>query len=154
MPEGSSSRSSTRLVVVIVLIVVVVAGGAFAIYKLTRTSESNDPASVVAQKAFRALQNGDRSTLRELSTSEGMRQLQAIDAGELDGLRFSPPCPFVAPDPPTRGCTWSRPGGQLTMQLVVDDEHWLVDAAELGAAGLPPDTSAGATTSSSTTTTG
>ena len=131
------SSSSSRTIIIVVIAVLVLAGGGFVAYKLTNKRDTGVPAAVVAQKVKNAVVKGDQTTIDKLTTAQGKTEIAPLD-GKLDGLKFSQ-CglaPFVKVT--TKLCTFSRPGGQLSLFLTKSKGKWLVDSAKLGPAALPP----------------
>lgn len=143
--SGTKKRSPALVIGIVIVVVVVLAGGAYVIYKLTDKHEIK-PAAVTAKAVFVDLQKGDAGQARSDSTPAGQNALRTITADDVNGLVFGG-CKAFPGDQPTRLCIWSRPGGQLSMSLVLKGDDWKVDNAQIGPAGLPP-----ATDSSSPTT--
>jgi hypothetical protein len=137
-PEGRRGISAGAKLAIAIAVVIVLAGGGYAIYKLTNKTEQQ-PAFETAKEVFAALESGDTAAAEDRATEAGATALAAIGREDLDGLAFSGCSPYPG-EPPTRVCTWTRPGGQLTIALELDDKKWLVTKAEIGPAGLPPET--------------
>ena len=135
---STMANPRTRMIIIAVLVVVVIAGGSFVAYKLTNKKEVAPPASQAATKVKKALIAGDRSTVVANSTPKGATQLEALKPAELRGLTFGSCTVVPALLVKTKVCTFTRPGGQLTMTLIRRPDKWWVDAASVGPAGLPP----------------
>jgi hypothetical protein len=135
--DAPSRRSPAVVAAIVIVVVVVLAGGAFVVYKLTDKKSFGDPPYKVAKTVFAAAEKGDRAVLADNSTAAGTSQLQALDAKSLQGMTFAKCAPFAGAKP-TRLCTYTRPGGQLLLRLVVVDSAWKVDQATLGAAAVTP----------------
>ncbi|MEP6624312.1 MAG: hypothetical protein ABJC79_07700 [Acidimicrobiia bacterium] len=130
--------SSTRTIIIAVVVVIALAGGAFVVYKLTNKKDVGTPAVIIAQTARKAAQTGDLAKLTKVTTADGKSEM-ALLKGKLSGLVWT----NCVPNPYVNGgklCTFTRPGGQLSIGLVKPNGKWLVASARLGAAGLPPTT--------------
>ena len=140
VPTSSGSElsrpSSTRTVIIVVLAVVVLAGAAFVVYKLTNKRDTGESFQVVAHKVETALVHGDRATIEKYSTAQGIADLEKITKQDVSGLTFATCGPLLGVR--TKGCTWVRPGGQLSLVLTVPDAKFLVSSAKIGPAGLAP----------------
>jgi hypothetical protein len=123
---------------IVIAVVIVLAGGAFVVYKLTNKKDVGEPAYKAAQKAEAAIASGKLSGIAV--TARGKQQIAVIKASEVSGFTFAKCTPFPG-TPPTRVCTWTRPGGQLSMALVRSGTTWQVDKVAIGPAGLPPTSS-------------
>jgi hypothetical protein len=143
--EGGSSRPSWLVPVIVIVAVVVLVGGAFVVYKLTKSTSSAEAPYVVVHRTVVAIKGGQSPKSSDTS-GQGEAELDAITAQDLEGLQFGG-CQALPQAPNTARCIWSRPGGQMTMSLSKTDGHWKITGAGLGPAGLPPDDS---TTASST----
>ena len=136
----AKASSSTRTIAIVIIVVLIVAGGAFVIYKLTNKKDVGLPAYGVANAVVRGVTSGDQAAVDKNTTAKG-RASVALLKGKLSGLKLSGCIP--APDvggAKTKLCTFSRPGGQLSVALTRPKDVWLVSAAVLGPAGLPPTT--------------
>jgi hypothetical protein len=146
-PETPAPASPTRkgrspgvVAAIVIVVVIALVGGAFVVYKLTKSKEEVTPMLQVAKRTVAAIKSGDSAELRTLSTGQGTTQLLALKPADVDGITIiAPSCKIFAASTPTRVCTASRPGGQLTLRLVVTDGAWKVDSANVGPAGLPPE---------------
>ena len=127
--------ATTAIAVVVALIIL--AGGSYALYKATRTNDETTPATTTAQRVFSLWQNGDRNAASESMTPVALKDLFAIKATESKGLAFKGCKKTTAAFFP-KLCVWSRPGGQLSMQLIVEDKKNLIDAVSYGTNALPP----------------
>jgi hypothetical protein len=132
-------RSPGVVAAIVIIVVIALVGGAFVIYKLTKSKDEATPMLQVAKDTVAAIKSGDTAELRSLSTGQGTAQLLALKPGDVNGITIiAASCKLFAASTPTRVCTASRPGGQLTLRLVVTDGAWKVDSANVGPAGLPP----------------
>jgi hypothetical protein len=136
-----SKRSPAIVAAIVIVIVIALAGGAFVVYKLTKSKDQPVAYPVVAHKVLDAVKAGDTATIRSNSTGQGTAQLLAFKRNSLDGFKLVvTDCkPFQAKTP-TRVCTVTRPGGQLGLRLIFTSGAWRVDLATVGPAGLPPKT--------------
>jgi hypothetical protein len=142
--SGSTKRSPAFVAVVVVVIVAVLAGGGFVVYKLTN-KHTQTPAFEVAKVAITDIKSGQQAKITAVSTPKGAAAIAKLDPTSVNGLVFAKCKPFPG-KVPTRLCTWTRPGGQLTMALVKSGDTWKVDDVKIGPAGLPPATGAGTST--------
>jgi len=132
----TTKRSPAVVAIAIILVLSLLGGGGYVIYKLTNKTQ-RAPAFQVAKDAVAAIGSGNSAKLGDLSTSSGKVALVKITANDVKGLTFGGCKAFPGKDP-TRLCVWSRPGGQLSMSVILLNKNWKVDAAEIGPAGLPP----------------
>ena len=136
-PKGK--RSPAVVAAIVIVVVIVLAGGAFVVYKLTKSKDEPTPAVKVAKETVAAIQAGDDVKLRAVSTGDGTTQLLALKSSDAEGVTLTAAsCQRFASKTPTRICTAARPGGQLQLRLVFTSGDWLVDQANVGPAGLPP----------------
>jgi hypothetical protein len=134
-----TKRSPGVVAAIVIVIVIALVGGGLLVYKLTKSKDTPDTAVVVAHKVTAAIGSGNTATLRSLSTGEGTTQLLVLKPNSASGIKFvARDCkPFPA-KLPTRVCTATRPGGQLSIRLIFTSGAWKVDQVNVGAAGLPP----------------
>jgi hypothetical protein len=132
-------RSPGVVAAIVIVVVIVLVGGGFVIYKLTKSKDDATPMLQVAKDTVAAVKSGDAAQLRSLSTGAGTAQLLALKPGDVDGITIiAASCKIYAASTPTRVCTATRPGGQLSLRLVVTGGAWKVDLANVGPAALPP----------------
>jgi hypothetical protein len=144
-PAGSEPKKKTNLVpilIVIGVIVVVIIG--VGVWKLTSSDSSSTAASGpppirLAKDLYNAWQANDRTAAAADATPAAVTQIFAIPASDGEGLTFGG-CsrPTNAQFP--KACIYTRPGGQLTMSVNPVAGKRTITKVELGAAGLPPDT--------------
>ena len=146
--SSRSRRSPAVIGAIVVAVVLVLAGGAFVVYKLTKTNDAGQPAYKVAKDVQKALDAHNTARLTTLSTPAGRAALLKLTSDDVNGMTFGG-CSANGRTPPSKSCVFDRPGGQLTIVLVRSGKDWKVKAATLGAAGLPP-TSTGTATPSTT----
>ncbi len=139
-PATSSRRSPAVIGAIVVAVVLVLAGGAFVVYKLTKSNDAGQPAYKVAHEVQTALESHNTARITTLSTPAGKAALLKLSSNEVQGLTFGG-CSAIKGTPASKGCVFDRPGGQLTMVLVKSGKDWKVNAATLGPAGLPPTSS-------------
>jgi len=145
-PAAPSKRSPGVVAAIVIVVVIVLVGGAFLVYKLTKSKDEPTPAVKVAKTVTAAIASGNTAVIRSNSTGQGTTQLVAMKPSDASGLTLvARDCKPFAAKTPTRVCTVTRPGGQLQLRLIFTGGAWKVDLANLGPAGLPP-------TSTSTTT--
>ena len=136
-PKGK--RSPALVAAIVIVVVIVLAGGAFVVYKLTKSKDEPTPAVKVAKETIAAIQSGDDAKLRALSTGNGTTQLLALTSSDAEGVTLTAGnCQLLAAKSAIRVCTATRPGGQLQLRLVFTSGDWLVNQANVGPAGLPP----------------
>jgi hypothetical protein len=136
---ASSKRSPGVVAAIVIVVVIALAGGAFLVYKLTKTKDEPAPALRVAKEVVAAVAAGDAAVLRSHSTGEGTTQLLALQPDDAGGVKLTAAsCKPFAARTPTRVCTATRPGGQLALRLIFTDGAWTVDFANVGPIGLPP----------------
>ena len=131
------SSSTTRTIIIVVVAVVILAGGAFVVYKLTNKKDSGIPAVVVAQKVKNAVAKNNQAVIDQNTNAQGKTEVAALK-GKVDGLKFGQcgPAPFVKVT--TKLCTFTRPGGQLSLFLITPNGKWIVSSAKLGPAAVTP----------------
>jgi hypothetical protein len=149
---ASKKSSSSRMIIIIVLAVVVLAGGAFVIYKLTNKKDSGVPAAIVAMKVKNAVTNDNQVVIAQYTTAEGKVEVAALK-GKADSLVFGKCDAAPSAKVTTKVCTFTRPGGQLSLVLVQPNGKWLVSSATLGPTGVTPTASSTTSTPSTSTTT-
>jgi hypothetical protein len=141
-PGAPASKKRNLVPIIIVVAVVVVIVGGLALWRVTSDSgdEAGKPAGQSAKALFKAWEDDDRAAAAVVATPNGVTTIFAIDASEGSGLQFDA-CTPTGDDPFPKECVWTRPGGQLTMTVEKDGDTPKVTNVDLGAAGLPPDTS-------------
>jgi hypothetical protein len=137
--DTKKGRSPGVIIAIVIIVVVVLVGGGIAIYKLTKSKDEPTAVIVVAKNTTAAVASGNDATIRSLSTGNGTTQLLALSPDSVNGFTFvARNCAPVQGSEPTRVCTTSRPGGQLTLRLVFVDSEWKVDEATVGPAAVTP----------------
>jgi hypothetical protein len=137
--KAPSKRSPGVVAAIIIVVVIVLAGGAFVVYKLTKSKDEPTPALKVAKTVTAAVASGNTVVLRSNSTGQGTSQLIAMKPADASGFTLvARDCKPFAAKTATRVCTVTRPGGQLQLRLIFTGGAWKVDLANIGAAGLPP----------------
>jgi hypothetical protein len=149
--DSGSSRPSWLIPVIVVVVIVVLAAGAFVVYKLTDTKETAEAPITVVHRVVVAVRADKPSQANSDLTGAATGQVSSLTANQINGLKFNA-CVPVPQQPNARLCTWSRPGGQMSMALVKVNGHWKVNNVVIGPAGLPPATDTSGSTTSSTTT--
>jgi hypothetical protein len=136
-PQPTKSSSSTRTIIIVVVAVIILAGGGFVVYKLTNKKDAGTPAVVVAQKVRKAVVSGDQAVIDKNTTAQGKAELAPLK-GKLGGVKFAQcgPAPFVTNG--TKMCTFTQPGGQLSIFLTPSKKTWLVSSAKFGPVAVTP----------------
>ncbi|MGZ4675309.1 MAG: hypothetical protein ACXVJ7_02035 [Acidimicrobiia bacterium] len=138
--SGTTGRFSPAMKwIAVILVIVLLGGGAFVVYKLTDTKELGTPPFKVAAQVKDAIASGNTATITKLTTAKGRTEASKLTAADVNGMTGLTCAPFSA-KPPTRVCTWSRPGGQLSMAVVRIGSDWKVETATVGPAATTPTT--------------
>lgn len=137
--DEGSSRPSWLIPVIVIVVIVVLVGGAVVVYKLTKSKSSAESAYTVAHRTVVAIKGG-KSPSGADATSEGQAALSKITANDLSGLTLVA-CKAVSGTTNARVCTWTRPGGQMTMSLTQTGGHWKVTNVTIGSAATTPTSS-------------
>jgi hypothetical protein len=136
---GPKKRSPGVVAAIVIVVVIALVGGAFVVYKLTKSKDTPTPYLKVAKEVVAGIKAGDTGQLRALSTGQGTTQLLALKPSDAGGVTITAAsCKVFGAKQPTRICTATRPGGALSFRLVFASNAWKVDLATLGPAGLPP----------------
>jgi len=140
-PAAPTKRSPGVVAAIVIVVVIVLVGGAFVVYKLTKSKDQPAPMLKVAKTVTAAIASGNTAVLRSNSTGQGTSQLVALKSSDASGLKVvAADCkPFAAKNA-TQICTMTRPGGQLQLRLIFTSGAWKVDLANVGPTGLPPTT--------------
>jgi hypothetical protein len=133
-------RNWVPIIIVVGVIVLIVIG--VGVWRLTSddSAEAGKPAGQSAKAVFAGWQNGNRAAAARFASDEAVTKLFAISTSDASGLRFGG-CSPTTDDPFPRECVWSRPGGELTMEVEKQGDTPIVTKVTYGPAGLPPDTS-------------
>jgi hypothetical protein len=141
-PSAPADKKRNLVPIIIVVAVVVIIGVGLAAWRLTSDSSESagKPAGQSAKALFKAWQDDDRAAAAVVATPDAVTAIFAIDASEASGLEFAE-CTPTGDGPFPKECVWTRPGGELTMTVEKEGDTPEVTNVDLGAAGLPPDTS-------------
>jgi hypothetical protein len=136
---AKKKRNLVPIIIVVVVIVVVIAGA--GIYKLTKSKSTNEatgpPPARVAKNVYAAWQANDQAAAAKDATPAAVTKLFAYKPSEGTGLVFGS-CTKVGSNPLPKACTFSRPGGALTLTIGrVNDKRTVINA-KLGAAATTP----------------
>jgi hypothetical protein len=139
--DGAKKKSNLVPILIVVGIVVIVAIAA-GVYFLTRDSGGADKATGkapprIAKDLYAAWQNGDRAAAAKVATPQAVTQIFAINTAEGSGLTFDG-CRKTGTQPVPKVCTYSRPGGELTITVSVVEGKRVASAATLGPAATTP----------------
>ena len=134
-------RNWVPIIIVVGVIVLIVIG--VGVWRVTSddSAEAGKPAGQSAKAVFAAWENGNRAAAARFAEDEAVTKLFAISTSDASGLRFGG-CSATGDDPFPKECVWSRPGGELTMEVEKQGDTPIVTNVTYGPAGLPPDTSA------------
>jgi hypothetical protein len=140
--DGGGKKKSNLVPLLIVLGVVVVVAIAAGAYFLTRDSGGSDKAAGkapprIAKDLYAAWQGGDQAAAARVATSGAVTQIFAIQKDEGSGLTFAG-CKKAGTEPLPKVCTYSRPGGELTVTVSVVDGKRQASAVKLSAAATTP----------------
>jgi hypothetical protein len=140
--EAGAKKKSNLVPILIVLGIVVVVAIAAGVYFLTRDSGGSDApkgkaAGKITKDLYSAWQSGDRSAAAADATPQAVTAIFAIDKGEGAGLEFDG-CQKTGSNPFPKTCTYSRPGGELTVTVSVVDGQRKATAVKLGPAATTP----------------
>src|SRR3954469_1984636 len=134
-----AKRSRGVVVAVVIVVVIALVGGAFLVYKLTKSKDEPTPVVKVAKEVVAAIKSGDKGQLQSLSSGQGTTQLLALKSSDVNGFTLTAAsCKPFPQKEPTRVCIATRPGGQLQLRLVFTDNAWKVDLANYGPSFLQP----------------
>jgi hypothetical protein len=140
--SGPKKRSPGVVAAIVIVVVIALVGGAFLVYKLTKSKDTPTPSLKVAKELVAAIKSSDTGQIRALSTGQGTTQLLALKPSDAGGVKITAAsCKAFGAKQPTRICTATRPGGALSIRLVFANNTWKADLATLGPAGLPPTSS-------------
>jgi hypothetical protein len=143
--DGAKKKSNLVPILIVLGIVLIVAIAA-GVYFLTRDSGGSDApkgaaAGKISKDLYAAWQSGDRSAAAANATPQAVTAIFAIDKNQGRGLEFGG-CAKAGTNPFPKTCTYSRPGGDLTITVSVLDGQRKATAVKLGPAATTP-TSAG-----------
>jgi hypothetical protein len=128
------------LIIVGVVVVAIIAAGVYLLTKSDSTAKGV-PAGVTAKGLYKAWQKGDQAAAAKFANSDATATIFAIKTSDAGGLQFGG-CASTGSSGFPKECTWSRPGGELTMKLQKNGKKAQVTKVTYGPAGTTP-TSAG-----------
>jgi hypothetical protein len=141
-PDDTKKKKSNLVPILIVVGIVVVIAIAAGAYFLTRDSGGADQATGkapprIAKDLYAAWQSGDQAAAAKVATPEAVTQIFAIKTDEGTGLTFDG-CEKTGTQPVPKVCTYSRPGGELTITVSVVEGKRVASAVKLGPAATTP----------------
>jgi hypothetical protein len=143
-PASTAAPQKNRGPLVIILVVVgvlVVAGAGIAAWKLSSSSSSKSgaPAGQTAKGLYKAWQSGNQAAAAKDATPTAVTAIFAVKPADASGLQFDG-CSATGSNPFPKECTWSRPGGQLTLKVAKQGGKSKVTSVEYGPAATTPST--------------
>ncbi len=144
----SQSPASTRapkkqrgplVIILIVVGVVVVIGVAIAAWKLSSSSSSSSgpPAGQTAKGLYKAWQGGNQAQAAKHASPTAVTAIFKVQPSAATGLKFDG-CKATGSNAFPKTCTWSRPGGELTMTVQKQSGKATVTSVSYGPAGTTP----------------
>jgi hypothetical protein len=139
--DGAKKKSNLVpiLIVVGIVVVIAIAGGA---YLLTRDSggsttlEGKYPPKI-SKELYAAWQANDRAAAAKVATPAAVTQIFALKTDEGSGLVFGK-CEKTGAKLLPKACTFTRPGGELTITVSAVGNKRLASAVTLGPAATTP----------------
>jgi hypothetical protein len=127
------------LIVVGIIVVIAIAGG---VYLLTRDSGGSDGPEgeappKVAKDLYAAWQDGDQAAAAKVATADTVTAIFAIEKDEGSGLEFGG-CEKTGSTPLPKDCSFTRPGGELTITVSNVDGKRTATAVKLGPTATTP----------------
>lgn len=139
-PTAAPQKKRGPLVIILVVVgVLVVAGVAIAAWKLSSSSSSKSgaPAGQTAKGLYKAWQNGNQAAAAKDASSAAVSAIFVVKPADATGLKFDG-CAATGSNAFPKECTWSRPGGQLTMKVAKQGGTTKVTSVQFGAAATTP----------------
>jgi hypothetical protein len=141
-PASTAAPQKKRGPLVIILVVVgvlVVAGIAIGAWKLSSDSGSSSgaPAGQTAKGLYKAWQSGNQAAAAKDATPTAVTDIFKVTPTDASGLKFDA-CSATGSNPFPKECTWSRPGGQLTLTVQKQGGKAKVTKVEYGPAATTP----------------
>jgi hypothetical protein len=140
-PTAAPQKKRGPLVIILVVVgVLVVAGVAVAAWKLSSSSSSSRsgaPAGQTAKGLYKAWQSGNQAAAAKDATPTAVTDIFKVTPTDASGLQFDR-CSATGSNPFPKECTWSRPGGQLTMTVQKQGGKPKVTKVEYGPAATTP----------------
>jgi hypothetical protein len=146
-PEAApqKKRNLVPIIIVVVVVVVIAAGVAFFLLRDDSGTEAGAPAGQTAKSLFNAWQANEEGQASQFADADAVAVLFRVPAIDGQGLEFGG-CSPIGDSPWPKECVWSRPGGELTMEVEKGGDTPVVTKVTYGPAGLPPDSSTTDTT--------
>jgi hypothetical protein len=139
--SGPAKKKSNLVPILIVVGVIVLIIIGLGVWKLTSKDDSttrSGPLPIkIAKNLYAAWQAGDQTAAAKDATPSAVTAIFAIPAADGDGLTFGA-CTKTTANPLPKTCTFSRPGGQLTMTVNRVNGKKVVTAVKLGPAATTP----------------
>jgi hypothetical protein len=137
-PAKKKSNLVPILIVVGVVVVILIGVGVYLLKKDDSTTKATGPFPVkMAKNLYAAWQAGDQTAAAKNATPSAVTAMFAIPAADGDGLVFGA-CTKNGATPLPKTCTFSRPGGQLTMTVNRVNGKKVITAVKLGPAATTP----------------
>jgi hypothetical protein len=139
--DGAKKKSNLVPILIVVGIIVVVAIAA-GVYLLTRDSGGKDAPEgaappKVSKDLYAAWQDGDRAAAAKVADSGTVTAIFAIDTREGTDLDFAG-CEKTGDTPLPKDCSFTRPGGELTITVSNVDGKRTATAVKLGPTATTP----------------
>jgi hypothetical protein len=138
-------RNWVPIIVAVVVVVLIAGGAAVLLLRDDSGTEAGQPAGQSAKGLFKAWQDNNENRAARFADEDAVVVLFRVPAVDGRDLQFGG-CSQVGDSPWPKECIWSRPGGELTMEVEQGDARPIVTKVTYGPAGLPPDTSPSDTT--------
>ena len=141
-PTAAPKKNRRPLVITLVVVgVLVVIGVGVAAWKLSSSSSSKSgaPAGVTAKGLYKAWQKGNQAAAAKDASPVAVTAIFAVKPADATGLKFDG-CAATGSNAFPKECTWSRPGGQLTMKVTKQNGNAKVTSVQFGAAATTPST--------------
>jgi hypothetical protein len=137
-PAPAKKRNLVPILIVVGVVVLIVI--AFGVYKLTSDSDSGPTGAAppkLAKDLYKAWQDGDRTAAAKSADTAAVTQIFKIPANEGTDLTFAGCVKAGALQLP-KACSFTRPGGQLTMTVAKVGDARTVTAVVLGPTATTP----------------
>ena len=140
--EAPKKKRGPLVIILVVVGVLVVAGIGIAAWKLSSSSSSSSsgaPAGQTAKGLYKAWQNGNQAGAAKDASPAAVTAIFAVKPADESQLQFDG-CVAAGSKAFPKECTWSRPGGQLTMTVAKQGGKPTVTKVAYGPAGTTPAT--------------
>jgi hypothetical protein len=118
-PQAAPQKKRNWVPIIIIVGIVVIAIIAAGVYKLTKSDSTTKgtPPGLTAKGLYKAWQAGNQAQAAKFGNANSVTTIFAVAPTDASGLKFGG-CSATGAGPFPKECTWSRPGGELTMTLV------------------------------------